>query len=228
MLIVEKHLEKKQQELRRQEALENFIDACGANNGDLLQDQIDRAHHICKIVKNSQYDDLQTAFNKLIITENSSLMISLPEHSGLGDISRLYIKDAEGEIDSNVFEHMKVEDSCEGAWQVYLFHSLWRILPLFWHALRSRRSYLYDSDDIDIIKQNVLFIKPSPEELASFNVNPIVVKSHGKYYISCCYWNNWAGLVRELVEVTINNGKVIEIYEVDYDVIYSYDCGVLY
>ena len=225
---MEKHLEEKQQELRRQEALDNFIDACGTNNGGLLQDLIDRAHHICKIVENRQYDDLQTAFNKLIITENSSLMILLPEHSGLGDISRLYIKDAEGRIDSNVFDHMKVEDSCDGAWQVYLSHSLWRILPLFWHALRSRRSYLFDSNDIAMIKPKGLFIKPSYEELASFNVNPKVVKSHGKYYISCCYWNDWVGLVRELVEVTINNGKVIEIFEVDYDVIYSYYCGILY
>lgn len=225
---MEKDLEEKQQALRRQEALANFVDACGENNGDLLQNQIDRAHHICKIVKDTQYDNLQTAFNKLIITENSSLKISLPEHRGLGDESKLYIEDAEGGIDSHVFDHMKVEDSCDGAWQVYLFHSLWRILPLFWHAQVSRRSYLFDSNDIDIIGLKHLFMKPSYEELASFNINPKVVKSHRKYYISCCYWTDWGGLIRELVEVTINNGKVIEIYEVDYDVIYSYNCGVMF
>ena len=43
--------------------------------------------------------------------------------------------------------------------------------------------------------------------------------------IHCCYWNDWKGLVREHVEIQMQNGKVISYEEKDSYVLYKFHCG---
>ena len=57
---------------------------------------------------------------------------------------------------------------------------------------------------------------------------PEVVKKNNKYYISVCYWSDWGGLKRELLEITIIENKVSDIFEVDTEVLMPYNCGILF
>lgn len=45
----------------------------------------------------------------------------------------------------------------------------------------------------------------------AIDLSPEVVKKDNKYYISVCYWSDWGGLKRELLEITIIENKVSDI-----------------
>ena len=57
---------------------------------------------------------------------------------------------------------------------------------------------------------------------------PELVKKGSKYYVSCCYWNNWTGLNREVVEITIENNMVKEIEVIETYNLIKYHCWILY
>lgn len=57
------------------------------------------------------------------------------------------------------------------------------------------------------------------------DLTPEIAK-YDKYYISCCYWSDCKGLIRELVEITIENNKVKSILNVDKKTLFKYDCGI--
>lgn len=52
------------------------------------------------------------------------------------------------------------------------------------------------------------------------------IAEYNKYYISCCYWSDWEGLIKELVEIQIENNKVKSILNVDKKALFKYDCGI--
>ena len=58
------------------------------------------------------------------------------------------------------------------------------------------------------------------------NFFPVISKSQDKYFVSACYWSAWSGLVRELVEITIRDNRVENIYDASSKVEYEYDCGI--
>ena len=64
--------------------------------------------------------------------------------------------------------------------------------------------------------------------IREFNIIPEVVKTGSKYYVTCCYWNNWTGLNREVVEITIENNKVKKIAVIETYNLIKYHCGILY
>lgn len=131
-------------------------------------------------------------------------------------------------VTTQVFENVTVDDCNDGAWQVYLLHSLWHSLPLFQHAIYEERFFLFTMDDVNHIKLacdnhvNVL------SGIKNYDIKPQIVKGDKEYFISCCYWTNWGGLKRELVEVIIENNKVSAINEISTDTLIQYDCGIRY
>lgn len=48
------------------------------------------------------------------------------------------------------------------------------------------------------------------------------------YYITCCYWSDWGGLIKELIEIKIENNKVTSIFNVDKTLLFEYDCGIMF
>lgn len=69
---------------------------------------------------------------------------------------------------------------------------------------------------------------PIKKRLMAIDLSPEVVKKNNKYYISVCYWSDWGGLKRELLEITIIENKVSDIFEVDTEVLMPYNCGILF
>ena len=138
---------------------------------------------------------------------------------------------------------MIVDDSPLGALQVYLISKLWHYLPMHWHGYYDRRFSVFSKDDLLKIKvrsrktRGERSLKPSdiyeeendlPKEALACDVTPKVTRYEDKYYVSCCYWSEFGGLIRELVEIKIENNKVTEFLDANREVLYRYHCGIMY
>ena len=134
----------------------------------------------------------------------------------------------DGEKDANIWKYLNVKDSPLGIWQAYLLYKYHHSLPCFWHGGYDIRSWIYSIDDFDSID----FINKEDAYLAqklrrcNFYITPEVIKDGNKYYVTCCYWNDWGGLKRELVEVTSCDGKIVEFNDVTNETLFEYDCGI--
>lgn len=156
---------------------------------------------------------------------NTKLGIELCKQDDFGDTSKLYIKLLNGEQDYDIFKHILVESSAEAAWKVYLLHSLWHILPLWWHANYSHRKFILHKIDLIYLSN----YRQEPLDLLSeidVNIEPTIHKYQDYFYVSCCYWSDWGGLIREYIEITVKDDKVVNIVTFDQEVIYKYDCGI--
>jgi hypothetical protein len=152
----------------------------------------------------------------------------------LGGNSSICIYDSTGtKLVSNNFHedfwsYFQVEKSKMGAWQVYLLHNMWHYLPLWWHSNYARRSYVY-SKSSKIELEGVL-----DDEESSFNqaittndVTPSIKQEGDEFFISACYWTIHGGLYREKCVVKFHGDKVT-IKNIDSNVLFEYDCGLVY
>ena len=193
-------------------------------------EQIVIGRSLVALAKTGQYDYFMGCLNKLSLPKGYFLGVDMAKQTGLGDNSNLFVQGSSGPANYNYFKELTVEDSCDGAWQAYLLHSLWHILPTFWHGGYNSRKYIYSKEDLKNLRTINKEDQGVVEHLANYDLNPEVVKSphNGKYYVTCCYWSDWGGLIRELVEICIENNKVIEVFEVQQKVEFEYDCGILF
>ena len=47
-------------------------------------------------------------------------------------------------------------------------------------------------------------------------------------HVYCTFWNEWKGLVREHIEITISNNRVSDYKNADALVLHHYNCGILF
>lgn len=178
--------------------------------------------------KNNKYDEIFKFLTTLTLPAGAKLFIKECEKDGLGDKSKVVVKTPEGAYDLQIFDYINVEDSCEGAWEAYMLKNLWHVLPLWWHANYDRRTYIFSKDDFGNIEPHHKEQKKMIlDAIRQFNCEPIVVKTNGKYYVSCCYWSDFGGLIQETVEIAINKNKASFI-DIDNHTLFKYNCGILY
>lgn len=120
-----------------------------------------------------------------------------------------------------------LKDTPMGAWQACLLYKLWHNLPLFDHSCYNHRTYINHSSEItevhSIQKNDDDYIHHVLEKLEP--IQTIISQNGNKYYIERHYWNDWEGLVRELVEVSFENNTV-SIFDVESTVEVKHDCGI--
>lgn len=235
--IKDKKYKKKEEERKAKEDEENrmmaekrmkFRNACNQDGIDATVPlkQIEIAHKLFSLAKARKYNEFMNCLNELSLPTSLSLDVLECEKRGSGDNSRLCVT---GDFeDLKIFDHITVEDSCDGAWQVFLLNNIWHVLPFFWHGGYNKRSYLFSEDDIssiEMFRKDDFFVL---SEISNFDVKPKIIKYEDNYYVSCCYWTDWGGLKRELVVITINNGKATNIQCVDTTTIVEYDCGIMF
>lgn len=181
--------------------------------------------------------------DKIKLLDDYSLELEYPDGGGIGGRTYINIKEPNGNLNRNFFDFMIVEDSPLGALQVYLLNKLWHHLPMYWHGYYDRRFNVFSKKDLSQIKvrstktRGERPLKPSdiyeeendlPEEALACDVTPKVTRYEDKYYVSCCYWSEFGGLIRELVEIKIENNKVTEFLDANREVLYRYHCGIMY
>lgn len=187
-------------------------------------------------------DKILYVLDKIQLPEGHSLQLEY-KYGGIGGRTYIYVKEPNGNLSTKFLDYMTVDDSPLGALQVYLLSKLWHYLPMYWHACYDERFCVLSKDDLSKIKvrstktRGERPLKPSdiyeeendlPEEALACDVTPIVTRYDDKYYVSCCYWSRFAGLVRELVKIKIENNKVTEFLDANREVLYRYHCGIMY
>lgn len=215
----------------------------GSMDSDSME-YISIAHELFEVVRSRKYQSISKVLSKMSVPSGKRLKVKECTHNGFGGESRLYISGLHKEYD--VFGALRFENSCEGAWQAYLLHQLWHSLPLYWHANYSRRVYLFTSEDYSYIIHEGIddgpFIdaltgeliqeeqrEPRVEpDLSHFNISPVVFKGESHYYVTCCYWTEFGGLIREYVELTLSDGYLIDFINFKNTTLYEYNCGIMY
>lgn len=219
----------KQQQLEQEEKekAKNKYDSLVRSCENLIDSNcIELAHSAHSLVEQERY---QEALNKLtcrIIPNGASLEVDFCKEEGHGAQSELYIELPDGVCDYKIFDHLVVGGLPNEIWQAYLIDTLWHILPLWWHANYARRVFIFNTQDIEsttapFSEQSLAFIHD-----LDIDVSPQIFKDGDVYYVSCCYWNDWSGLVRECKKVVIRNNRVIDISLFHSEVIYEYECGI--
>src|SRR5574344_780686 len=221
----------KREKQRKKESIRHFKEACKKSNDPRASSpQNETGRQLLALGIESKYSNILDELKNIKLVNETTLTIEEAKKDGTGDISRLFIKNNHGKKDKNIFKHIIVEDNCDGAWQAFLLNSLWHVLPFWWHGNYYKRSYLFSHEDV----KNIHFISKSisglEEKLSKFELSPKIVKNkyNGKYYVSCCYWNDWEGLNRDLYEITIKDNKVTEFYKADSKNLYKYMCNILF
>jgi len=178
------------------------------------------------MLRTRRYDKILKVLDKSSLPSGMEFGV---EEEGTGESkgrSSLYVKTQNGDIKENIFDYINFEDSPEGVWQAYLLKNAWRNLPMGWHGEYDKRKYLVIREDIySIIPLDKSF---NPEVLYDFYIVPQIYIEYSSYaisyYISCCYWTDWGGLIREYVKFKTRKGKILQIIDYDEKVLYKYDC----
>lgn len=226
-------------------------------HNDIGEQNIATAHKILKVIHSGGYGEIWSQLDRLSLPSGMSFWIDPPVQTGLGDMSRLYVKKTDGTLDCRIWDHILAENSVEGAWQAFLVFEIWRTLPMFWHACHNRCQFLYSADDIETMGgyESYMTFDKIPEKYLSSNdevgsdtsstrlsiktirriakqlfIKPDVVKGDdGKYYVSCCSWNDFNGMQNEVVEVAISpEGKVTLMKDIMAISQLSCNCGVTF
>ena len=253
---VSNEMMKDRYQLYMEEARAAYNSAVEQPHNVIEEQNISTAHKILNIIHSGGYGEIWSQLDRLSLPSGMSFWIDLPIRTGLGDMSRLYIKKADGTLDCRIWDHIWAENSIEGAWQAFLVFEMWQTLPMFWHACYNHRQYLYSEVDIETMggyesytsfdrdsekmgsSLNIEGISDTPVEPLSVSsireksrqlfVKPDVVKGdNGKYYVSCCCWNDFCGMQQEVVEIAISQeGKVALIKDIMSTSLFSCNYGV--
>ena len=166
----------------------------------------------------------------LSLDEGYHMGLRIAEQQGMGDESNFFVYDRNNKEDKEILKYLHVDETPMGAWQVYLLMTSKTLLPTFWHGGYIERTFILKGDnlyDIDALRYYDLSDLKKQEILnphVEFEEKSGIVTAN----IYCCYWNEWEGLVREHIEMQIQNGKVITYEEKGKFVIYKYHCGIYF
>ena len=178
------------------------------------------------IVKEYKFDSVFPSLDKVNITNEVKLTVHDCRPDGR-NMSMLLIELPKEEKDESIFNYLTVEQSCSGAWQIYLLHTIRHYMPIGGYAEYPRFVYVFDKEDLKQIdqdeKESINF-----EILSQIEVRPIVIQKGNKFFVSSCYWSAFDGLVREFFRITIENNKVVDMIQFNERKEYEYDIGVVY
>ena len=227
-----KALEAKRKEQQRMDAFNNSIPS---DNPTDIAECVELWKKIVALTDAEQYDKLTECLSEINVADGYTLNVSLcktPQDGEyfIGSDSYLYVADKEGKQEMDIFKFLKVTNSVKGAWQAFVLHELWHILPHYWHGIYNYRTFVFDKQDLQKVLDSVYKIPHTYDAIdgAKYDVRPQITTNGHNYFVSYCYWNNWEGLVREVVEITIIDGKVTETNNLSKKVEFQYDCGIVF
>ena len=204
---------------------------------------------IDKLVMDTETKDKGSLFDtldKIKLVEGSCLGLYLAHQSGMGDESWFYtFPVGKDPLESNVvqdhfmlpedkpqFDGLRVEPSAMGAWQAYLYHIAPTVMPVWWHGGYICRDNIFSEGAFNkAVGSRVPGVK-SPikglDKVTQEDVLPTVTFENGKAVVSCCYWSNWGGLIRETVVIKFKGDKVKSFSSGRSKTLVFYDCGICF
>ncbi len=98
-----------------------------------------------------------------------------------------------------------------GVWQAYLMSIAAKMLPAYWHGKYESRKNIFSPKDIS----NLTFITrdlplPDPKDIIiEASLAPNIWINGNDAYVSCCYWNDWKGVIRETIVFTFKENRIV-------------------
>jgi hypothetical protein len=123
-----------------------------------------------------------------------------------------------------VFYHLSIEKSVMGAWQAYLLSVASTMLPYIWHGGYFSRRYLLTQEDIDNLPPVMHYFPSLGRKKISVEgeISPKVWFKGDNAYVSCCYWNNWKGVVYETIVFKYDERRIISGKRLEDKILYKY------
>ena len=185
-----------------------------------------------RALENEYVEHLMSLLTDIEVDDGWKFELTLPspETKDCGDITHLRIVSQNGEVTNEITDHLLVKPTTMGAWQLYLLKNMQSVLPVYWHGGYESRTYVLKESDIDeitplkfhdlteLVNQNMVL--PSVQLVSES-------EKGCEMTVSCCYWSEWKGLVRERVTYSFENGCLIR-EDNEQIVLFSYDCGILF
>lgn len=211
-------------EEKRNEALDEF--QIVEKQDYSITEYVEIGKKLHAIVKEYKFDSIFPSLDKVNISKEVELAVHDCRPDGRNGFM-LLIELPKEEKDENIFNYLTVEQSCRGAWQIYLLHTIRHYMPIEGYAEYPRFEYIFDKEDLKQIdqdkKESIDF-----ELLSQIDVRPMVIQKENKFFVSSCYWSGFDGLVREFFRITIENNKVVDMFKFDEKTEYEYDIGLIY
>lgn len=203
-----------------------YSEDCASFLENALDDEV--VPELREVVRKAFADNLIPQPSEIKVEEGYRFEITLPSNEGSGDITHIRIVDEEGNATETLTEHLVVNATEMGAWQLYLLENYYTVLPTVWHGGYNRREFIFRESDIDDIIP--LKFHDLSELQAQDKLMPCVTVGNDEaeghsLVVHCCYWNQWEGLVRQCVEYNIENGRVVS-KNGSKEVLYQYHCGM--
>lgn len=146
----------------------------------------------------------------------------------IGDESNFYVYDDNGMEEKLTTEHLIIDRTAMGAFQLYIIMTAHTVMPVFWHGGYIVRNYIFTPDDLKNIKpiQNRDF----SILLLDGNLLPKVIMASDRNFadVYCTYWNDWKGLIKEHMRIKFNADGGASIIAKDEFTFYKYDCGICF
>lgn len=187
---------------------------------------IDRARTLYSVVSERNYSQIMSILDRLSLPLGCSLGVKEARQMGVGDHSRLVIRGIPNSF--SLADTVMVDNCLSGVWQFFLLYNLWHVLPFFWHGQYSHRTYVLDMNDVETMMAKEGYHFRNQKQVDELDVMPSITQNGDRYFISCCYWNDWKGLVKVITFVRIENSRVMEIQTVEEKILYRYNCGIRY
>ena len=128
----------------------------------------------------------------------------------------------------DLFNHLTIDQTAMGAWQVYLLSIAKTLLPFSGGLYYTKRELIFSLDQLKNKKR--LYDKDQNLIFKDFDtdVSPWVNIEGAQAVVSCCYWNEWQGLVRENAKIIFFNNRVYLLEDFEEEVLFKYHCGIIF
>ncbi len=231
----------KEERIRLETAHDNYLNAVGNDENRCTPDHVALARRLWKAAGESDYPSIPGIVDAVTVPEGRSLLVRECRETSFGDESELYVMDSDGQMHETIFDYLGVDDTPMGAWQAYLLHQLWHCLPLWWHSNYARRVYVCSKEDLAATTlgkarrswrtRHMMWRQGSSYhslDLNTLDLAPEILSWNGKYYVSCCFWSEFGGLIREYAELSISDGRMEELLVFAEKTLFKYNCGIIY
>lgn len=222
--------EQKRKEILKKILLENIYNMDRYRLKSLEDLNLTSAIGLRDLIEHERYDRLYEYLCKndffkaddVRFLEGALLKVRECDENRYEDNSELYVELQDGTISCEIFNYINFSNSYVSAWKAYLLYCLPFYLPKIGHANYNIRRYIYTNDELRNIDS---FDETLDLYIYGFDVTPIVYFDSKRFFVSAYFWNDWQGLVHEIIMIVFTNG-IAKFEEIEQQVIYSYDCGI--
>lgn len=177
--------------------------------------------------------------DSISIPEGKALGCSLVDFSRhcLGDNSFLYVSDCTAPTDETKFsfidetwKNIKVQPCAMGMWQAYLLMTTIHIMPFYWHGGYNERIFIFSPADLKKIPEykDLDFSRIDESKLQPEVTFTQWLDDECMGMVSCTYWTEWGGLVRETVIIDMYEDKITAYGPAFNEALLRYDSGCCY